>query len=348
MRLGQALVKMGLVSLEQLEEATERQVSCGGRLGTNLLELGYLSEEALGKALSIILEVPYAEPAKLEKVDPRILFLVSADFATKHGIIPFERDRGGVHAAMLNPTDPVPLEALRKTLGCEVRPRVAVELRILYALHRFYKFPLLPRFSHVPGFFDGQRGKAGEAKRDVQRLLTQWETVKRERRAEPASGGPDPDATFVQPRDREVVCSALIDFAATRVKRAALFTVRDECAFGWLAAVPGLDTEAFTLLEVSLATPSILRDVRQRREFYRGAFLHVPENLRLAAALGGPPPQEALAYPLLVRDKVVCILYGDDGPKQLLMGGFDDLQKVAMKAAMALQVLILQQKIRNL
>ncbi|MBI3080163.1 MAG: hypothetical protein HYY89_02075, partial [candidate division NC10 bacterium] len=329
------------MSFEQLEEATERQVACGGRLGTNLLELGYLSEEALGKALSIILEVPYAEPAKLEKVDPRILFLVSADFATKHRIIPFERDRSGVHVAMLDPTDPVPLEALRKTLGCEVRPRVAVELRILYALHRFYKFPLLPRFSHVPGFFDGQRGKAGEAKRDVQRLHTQWETVKREQRPDPAPAGPDPEAT-------EAVCRALVDFAATRVKRAALFTVRDESAFGWLAAVPGLDPEAFTLLEVSLATPSILRDVRQRREFYRGAFLSVPENLRLAAALGGPPPQEALAYPLLVRDKVVCILYGDDGPKHLLLGGFDDLQKVAMKAAMALQVLILQQKIRNL
>ncbi len=348
MRLGQALVKMGLVSFEQLEEATERQVSCGGRLGTNLLELGYLSEEALGKALSIVHEVPYADPAKLEKVDPRILFLVAAEFANQHRLIPFERDRTGVYVAMMDPTDPVPLEALRKTLGCEVRPRVAVELRVLYSLHRFYKASLLPRFSHVPGFFDGQREKAGEAKRDVQRLLTQWETVKREQRPDPAPAGPDPEATFIQPRDREAVCRALIAFAATRVKRAALFTVRDESAFGWLAAVPGLDPGAFALLEISLATPSILRDVVQRREFYRGAFLPVPENIRLAAALGGPPPQEALAYPLLVRDKVVCILYGDDGPQNLLLGGFHDVQKVAMKAAMALQILILQQKIRNL
>ncbi|HEU5395225.1 MAG TPA: hypothetical protein VFV36_10560, partial [Candidatus Methylomirabilis sp.] len=86
----------------------------------------------------------------------------------------------------------------------------------------------------------------------------------------------------------------------------------------------------------------------QRREFYRGALLPVPENLRLAAALGGAPPQEALAYPLLVRDRVICILYGDDGPQNLLLGGFPDLQKLVMKASMALQILILQQKIRNL
>lgn len=348
MRLGQALVKMGLVTFEQLEEATERQVSCGGRLGSNLLELGYLSEEALAKALSILHEVPYADPARLEKIDPRVLFLVAADFATKNQLLPFERDRSGVYVAMMDPTDPVPLEALRKTLGCEVRPRVAVELRILYALHRFYKAPLLPRFSHLPGFFDGQRGKAKEAKQDVQHLLSQWETVRQGERAKTAPAGPDPDATFIQPRDREAVCGALMTFAATRVKRAALFTVRDESAFGWLAAVPGLDPAAFALLEISLTAPSILRDVVQRREFYRGALLPIPENLRLAAALGGASPQEALAYPLLVRDRVICILYGDDGPQNLLLGGFPDLQKVVMKASMALQILILQQKIRNL
>ncbi|HEV8663425.1 MAG TPA: hypothetical protein VGT06_09850, partial [Candidatus Methylomirabilis sp.] len=300
---------MGLVTFEQLEEATERQVSCGGRLGSNLLELGYLSEEALAKALSILHEVPYADPARLEKIDPRVLFLVAADFATKNHIVPFERDRSGVYVAMMDPTDPVPLEALRKTLGCEVRPRVAVELRVLHALHRFYKAPLLPRFSHLPGFFDGQRGKAKEAKQDVQRLLSQWETVRQGERGKPAAAGPDPDATFIQPRDREAVCSALMTFAATRVKRAALFTVRDESAFGWLAAVPGLDPAAFALLEIPLTAPSILRDVMQRREFYRGALLPIPENLRLAAALGGPSPQEALAYPLLVRDRVICILY---------------------------------------
>lgn len=348
MRLGQALIKMGLVTFEQLEEATERQVVCGGRLGSNLLELGALGEEALAKALSIVHGVPYAEPAKLDSIEPRILFLVSADFAARHGVIPFERDRTGVYVAMLNPTDPVPLKALRKTLGCEVRPRVAVELRVLYALHRFYKASLLPRFSHLPAFFDGRQKWAGEAKQDDQGPLTEWETVKREQRGGPDAAAPDPDAPFVEPRDREAVCRALVDFAATRVKRAALFTVRDESAFAWLSAVPGLDLGDFAFLQISLAAPSILQDVVQRREFYRGAFLPDPENNRLAGALGGPPPQEALAYPLLVRDKVICVLYGDNGPQNLLVGGFDDLQKATIKAAMALQILILQQKIRNL
>ncbi|MGH7360841.1 MAG: hypothetical protein ACREJI_04425 [Candidatus Methylomirabilales bacterium] len=336
------------MSLEQLEEATERQVSCGGRLGSNLLELGYLSEEALAKTLSIIHGVPYADPARLERIDPRILLLISADFATKHRLVPFERDRTGLYVAIADPTDRVPLEALRKTLGCEVRPRVAVELRILYALHRFYNVPLFPRFRHLPDFFAGQQERTAEAKRDLQRISTEWEKVQQEGRAEAAPAGPDPDGTFLRPRDREAVCRALVTFAATRVKRAALFAIRDESAFGLLAAVPGLDPGAFALLEISLAVPSILQDVQKRREFYRGPFLSVPENLRVAAALGGPPPQEALAYPLLVRDKVVCILYGDNGSQNLLLGDFEDLKKLVMKAAMALQILILQQKIRNL
>jgi hypothetical protein len=48
---------------------------------------------------------------------------------------------------------------------------------------------------------------------------------------------------------------------------------------------------------------------------------------------------------LTIKGRVVCILYGDDGDKSLLLGDFDELKRVLLKASMALEMLILKKKI---
>lgn len=45
MRLGEYLVKEGIITRQQLNQAFERQVVYGGRIGTNLIELSFISEE---------------------------------------------------------------------------------------------------------------------------------------------------------------------------------------------------------------------------------------------------------------------------------------------------------------
>ncbi len=60
LKLGALLVSKGLINETQLGEALKNQVIFGGRLGTNLVELGYLDEEALAYFLSENLGVPYA------------------------------------------------------------------------------------------------------------------------------------------------------------------------------------------------------------------------------------------------------------------------------------------------
>jgi energy-coupling factor transporter ATP-binding protein EcfA2/predicted transcriptional regulator len=48
-QLGQKLVKEGIITSEELESALERQKTHGGRVGQNLIALGYLDEETLEK-----------------------------------------------------------------------------------------------------------------------------------------------------------------------------------------------------------------------------------------------------------------------------------------------------------
>jgi hypothetical protein len=65
--LGQYLKKRGLVSDEQLEEALGHQAVHGARLGTNLVELGFVSIEALAESLSRLHKVPMPSRSWLEK-----------------------------------------------------------------------------------------------------------------------------------------------------------------------------------------------------------------------------------------------------------------------------------------
>ncbi|MEO7730494.1 MAG: hypothetical protein ABIY55_05940, partial [Kofleriaceae bacterium] len=51
-RLGELLVAAGLLTVEQVEQAVRAQVMWGGRLGTNLVELGYIDLDKLATALS--------------------------------------------------------------------------------------------------------------------------------------------------------------------------------------------------------------------------------------------------------------------------------------------------------
>ena len=71
MRLGELLLKENLVTQEGLEEALESQVVNGGRLGTNLCELGLLQEKDLAKALGTLHNCAFASGEMTP--DPRAL-----------------------------------------------------------------------------------------------------------------------------------------------------------------------------------------------------------------------------------------------------------------------------------
>jgi CO/xanthine dehydrogenase FAD-binding subunit len=62
-RLGELLVAAGLLAVEQVEQALRAQVLWGGRLGTNLIELGFVDVEALTGALGELYRLPMDDRA---------------------------------------------------------------------------------------------------------------------------------------------------------------------------------------------------------------------------------------------------------------------------------------------
>lgn len=80
MKLGEALVKEGLITRQQLYLALQRQVVFGGRIGTNIVELRILGEDELTKFLGKYFRVPPISSEIITSIPEEILNSISNDY----------------------------------------------------------------------------------------------------------------------------------------------------------------------------------------------------------------------------------------------------------------------------
>jgi len=137
----------------------------------------------------------------------------------------------------------------------------------------------------------------------------------------------------------------VIDAALSEgLSRAALFTLKGDVVTGWHAAGAGVEESNVLALTMTLDQPSMFQDVVADLAFYKGPILQIPQNSQLIEALGGAP-QEAVACPLVIKGKVVGVLYGDGGPGSMIASDVSRLTALMQKASMSLEILILKTKI---
>jgi hypothetical protein len=111
--------------------------------------------------------------------------------------------------------------------------------------------------------------------------------------------------------DRDAVASALVGYLGTLCRRAAFFVVKKGELAGWHGSGLGVYADSLRSAVLSLDVPSTFRDVVQTRLPFRGPVSDAPSRDFLIDGLSWAPT-EMLAIPIVVRDRVVGILYGDD------------------------------------
>jgi type IV pilus assembly protein PilB len=146
LRLGELLIKEGLLTKEQLEKAIALQGKEGGRLGEVLVKLGLIKEEQVVTILGKQLNIPYfslgtgmLKPA----VDQGLEELISKDFAVKNIVLPLSRTLKSLTCAMYDPLDLILIDNLKKLSGCEINPVIATKSDIIKAIEEFYGKALL-------------------------------------------------------------------------------------------------------------------------------------------------------------------------------------------------------------
>ena len=127
--LGQILIKHHIITEKELKEALDYQKKRRIRLGSALMELGYIDEEELGGFLSQQLGIPFISLKKI-KISEDTLKLLPSEYMKKHLVIPVEKKGSTLVVAMADPTDQSVINEIGFITGLRVEPVVAPEKSI--------------------------------------------------------------------------------------------------------------------------------------------------------------------------------------------------------------------------
>src|SRR6476661_8505292 len=136
-RIGELLLKEKRITPEQLQEALNYQRQNGGKLGYNLIKLGYVKDEEITALLSKQYGVPSIALTQFE-IDPAVVKLVPAETAQKYQIVPLSRSGATLTIAMTDPTNVFAMDDLKFMTGYNVEPVVASETAVVDAIQKYY------------------------------------------------------------------------------------------------------------------------------------------------------------------------------------------------------------------
>lgn len=137
-RLGDLLVREGLITREQLLQALQEQRNTGMRVGYTLVKLGLVEETEITKMLARQYRMPAVDLARFE-VDQRIVKLIPAEVAIKHTVLPLKREGRTLTVAMSDPTNMTVVDDLKFITRYDIFPVIAGEYTLRTAIERYYE-----------------------------------------------------------------------------------------------------------------------------------------------------------------------------------------------------------------
>lgn len=136
--LEEALVKKGLLTPGQLAIAHESQKNLGMSLEQVLVDKGFVTEEALLKALAEDMHTPFVSLAKY-KIDPEIVKLLPIQLAKKYRAVSLFKIEDRVTVATSKPLNLAGLDDIESVLQAEVDLVLALESDIKTAIKDYYR-----------------------------------------------------------------------------------------------------------------------------------------------------------------------------------------------------------------
>lgn len=137
--LGTILVELGALTEHDLQRALESQRSSGKRLGSLLVEEGFVSEDHLVAGLARQLGLDVFDPALVPQIDAATIALLPEDFARRHNVIPVSATGDTITVAMADPVNLLAIDDVTAVTQRVVRPLVGRERDIVAAIDRLYE-----------------------------------------------------------------------------------------------------------------------------------------------------------------------------------------------------------------
>jgi len=370
LKLGELLIKEKLITPEQLEEALKSQTVYGVRLGSSLIEMGYLEEDALARVLSEKLGVPYVRSTQLSEIPKEVIKDFSRAMVIKYRVVPFKLERNRLGLAMTDPNDLRAIEEIAFITGHVVQPYIAPDVHISHAQAKYYRVSSNEALYQQAADlrrkeFSSESGK--KATISIPAVAENGELLNVIIPAEfedfaslnevftdempPMQEGEEIHYTaerlshdFAAACSRDEVADVFIRYLGQEFTTGALFILRGTVAVGWRGLCNGVEPEGFSDVSLLLSKPSVLRDVVETRTFALGSLINTPENRQILDALKLPFDASLFVVPVLMLNKVVVVVlvYAemDDLSTRL-----NELKKLVKKVSLAFEMLIIKKKI---
>ncbi len=136
-KLGEILVRENLISSQQLRETLEYQRTNGGRLGSNLVNLGIISDDVITAVLSRQYGVPSIN-LELFQIEAETIRLISQEVALKYSVLPISKVGATLTLAMADPTNVFAMDDIKFMTGLNVEPVIASEASLVIAISKYY------------------------------------------------------------------------------------------------------------------------------------------------------------------------------------------------------------------
>jgi MSHA biogenesis protein MshE len=164
-RLGEVLVRDGLISQEQLETALAEQKKRGRRLGNTLIDLGYATEDQVLDSLARQLNLERVNLARYE-FDPEVVRKLPETLARRFRAIVLADKGDAFLVGMADPTDIFAYDELARHLQKPVRQAVVSETELIRMIDRVYR-----RTAEISSLAEELGQELSESDYDVERLI---------------------------------------------------------------------------------------------------------------------------------------------------------------------------------
>ena len=136
-KLGEILVRENLISSEQLREALDYQRQSGGRLGSNIVKLGFITDDVITAVLSRQYGVPSVN-LELFQIEKEVINLIPQEVAQKYSVLPISKVGATLTLAMADPTNVFAMDDIKFMTGLSVEPVVASEASVDISISKYY------------------------------------------------------------------------------------------------------------------------------------------------------------------------------------------------------------------
>jgi type IV pilus assembly protein PilB len=137
LKLGDMLVKQGLLRPEQLAQAIEEQKKSGNKITTAITQLGFLKENQILRAMEKGYGTPGVDVNTFE-IDPQITSLINRDLCEKFCLIPIQKVGQTLVVAFSDPSNIVVREDLRFLTRLKIQPVCVTESAVMAAIDKYY------------------------------------------------------------------------------------------------------------------------------------------------------------------------------------------------------------------